>query len=1186
MPHLIFLQVSLRLEGIRNNATGLDEQQMLEVIDEVLTSALRNSVLDVNFQSNKTFPKFRRARQAPDPIIPVGYDSMVRELQTHPPSASRKPKKREFVPLHNEELVEAGESFTALPFSSTLSQHINLTLSEEQLIARNLHKYPSLENAEMEPDEISDFCKSWEENYVPAAEVHNEEQESSEACVTDPQTDQKEDSQTKNFVLVATNRSKLIDEPRITACVENEEEEPEIELALNCNVENEPCIRRGSRSPLLLGKPTIEESVQPEEEEEDTDEPLQLDKMDFTDKSLTGTSGFGPLPSLPGLQKGPFVSGACCVGVEINVAAEVPELELRVNTEAIDDSVACDLFECDQEVVEPVQPLLQTQLHNQSVIDDLSLCSVSDAANTPSDSQREPNPSPTSFPSLEPATSSASALSALMGNRDEENESGFSLVGNRSKTGDDLGYLWDTSWVNSVPSTQDSSTLVYEHVKDDTNTSNGSYDREDLESNLAYQVLPVQVTDPKQSEQPLIFQPDNFQEEGIRSIDECMNEIESVHEVCKFVNTDTEEDESGYKKICLNEFTESLFKHIESEVSLSEEIVDDPAWEMAEVYETSDGSPILSDSVKEDEESEEFGKGSVCEVKKEQMSSFHEVRADAEDSEISFGANMVWHQEYEAEIHDTKPVSGDLDDDENEIIPSGYGKNENNVQEFHSELSKDYDTPEETCKEANMQDSLAEPVDRNSGESSGLSTAICHHYGSEEMEKEKENIKKVMDGVLCNSPLGDEEISKLADVDERVEDQSLMDKIHKLDIEEKAVEKETHNNEACDESLFEELDRKSTEVEEIRSSTSKEKLQSPSGDHQKFSSVSPEMVSSDVPSNDTKEPTDEQSEYLDSVLHELQCRGKFDTEPNPIMDVIDDKDPFSPDDDDFRYHDENLTCGCHHECKCTHGYTLIETSSDSEVEGITGKHPGKEEHSPSERNWRNSDIDLIVEAESFLVPGGYLDSAHSCNVKEAQELPESVPLSHTLEDAQASPQNVNFSLQDAQVSAQDSLLAHNLQDAEILPQNSILRQSEEESQPSPQDKLLSDTSRDIEESHQETKGIEVQSNILSFSEGSLLTTKTHNVAALTQPDTTPALTAQQGKSHTRKDYTTGDDFMKDLPLTSGRPQWTRPLPSYPVYGAYFVVRPTHLYLDGSIAGKYYYTNLTSITHPCGFHVGA
>ncbi|XP_050736734.1 uncharacterized protein LOC127008574 isoform X2 [Eriocheir sinensis] len=70
-------EVSLKLEGIRNNSTGLNEQQMLDVIDEVLTSALRNSVLEFNFQPTLTFPRFRRARQAPDPIIPVGYDSMT-----------------------------------------------------------------------------------------------------------------------------------------------------------------------------------------------------------------------------------------------------------------------------------------------------------------------------------------------------------------------------------------------------------------------------------------------------------------------------------------------------------------------------------------------------------------------------------------------------------------------------------------------------------------------------------------------------------------------------------------------------------------------------------------------------------------------------------------------------------------------------------------------------------------------------------------------------------------------------------------------------------------------------------------------------------------------------------------------------------------------------------------------------
>ncbi|XP_042225688.1 uncharacterized protein LOC121868805 isoform X1 [Homarus americanus] len=303
-------EVALELEGIRNNSTGLNEQQMLDVVDEVLTSALRNSVLDVNFQSSKTFPKFRRARQVPDPIIPVGYDSMVRESQTHPPSAPRKPKKSLFASIHDEEIEEAGESFTALTFSSNLSKQINLTTSEEQLIARNLHKYPSLENTEIGGDDISEICKSWEENYVPAAEVPSEDHETVVVPVTVPRADQKEKSQTQNFVLVASNRSKLIDEPRTVVSIEEiEEEEPELELhpVRKPHVEDEPCIRRGSRSPLLLGHPKIEEPQESVELKE-LEELLQLDKIDISDKSLTSTSGFGPLPSLPGLQKGPFVS--------------------------------------------------------------------------------------------------------------------------------------------------------------------------------------------------------------------------------------------------------------------------------------------------------------------------------------------------------------------------------------------------------------------------------------------------------------------------------------------------------------------------------------------------------------------------------------------------------------------------------------------------------------------------------------------------------------------------------------------------------------------------------------------------------------------------------------------------------------------------------------------------------------
>ncbi|XP_069950546.1 uncharacterized protein [Cherax quadricarinatus] len=304
-------EVSLKLEGIRNNAVGLDEQQMLDVIDEVLTSALRNSVLDVSFQTNKTFPRFRRARQVPDPIIPVGYDSMVRELQTHPPSAPRKQKKKNRLgSVHDEEIEEAGESFTALTFSSNLSKQINLTTSEEQLIARNLHKYPSLENSDM-GDDISEFYKSWEENYVPATGVAHVDVQKVKAPVTVSQTNPKEDTKTQNFVLVASNRSKLIDEPRTADCVQEieEEEEPELVPHLKQNVEDEPCIRRRSRSPLLLGKPKLEEPEESLELEEGENlNTLQLHKTDLVDKSLTGTSGFGPLPSLPGLQKGPFVS--------------------------------------------------------------------------------------------------------------------------------------------------------------------------------------------------------------------------------------------------------------------------------------------------------------------------------------------------------------------------------------------------------------------------------------------------------------------------------------------------------------------------------------------------------------------------------------------------------------------------------------------------------------------------------------------------------------------------------------------------------------------------------------------------------------------------------------------------------------------------------------------------------------
>lgn len=422
-------EVSLELEGIRNNATGLGEQQMMDVIDEVVTSGLRNSVYDVNFQSVLTFPRFRRARQAPDRIIPVGYDSMVRELQTHPPSVppkAPKPKPALMNVIHDEEIEVAGESFTAITFPSSLSQQIALTTSEEQLIQRNLNKYPSLEK------EMTECHKSWEENYVPAAEIPEEEEEVQETVEESPPVEnsapckpEEKETATSNFVLVVSNRQKLIDEPRSAISVE-ETEEVEVPMPV-CKVDEEPCLRRGDAS--ILGQPKVEEPIQIEEDVEDLDEPLRLEDMDFMDKSLTATSGFGPLPSLPGLQKGPFVSEACHVGLKVDVATELPKLDPRLETAAIDQGVASDLSEYDQEVLVPVQTFSQTPLYNQAMSDDPCLCCGSDVANTLSGTQVNP------FPSSSSSEPDKTALPILVASRCVESYEDFSFYSQNANEG-------------------------------------------------------------------------------------------------------------------------------------------------------------------------------------------------------------------------------------------------------------------------------------------------------------------------------------------------------------------------------------------------------------------------------------------------------------------------------------------------------------------------------------------------------------------------------------------------------------------------------------------------------------------------------------------------------------------------------------------------------------------------------
>ncbi|CAL4098950.1 unnamed protein product, partial [Meganyctiphanes norvegica] len=135
-------QVTLALEGLRNNSSGLDELTLQDVISELLTDALRNVVLTLHFTKIPNFPPFIRARQAPDRIVPIGYDAMVREVQSHPaPKVTPRTKKR----LMHGDAANAA----ALGFNNNLSEQAELTLSEEELIY-------NLRNGTVEP-EIDQF---------------------------------------------------------------------------------------------------------------------------------------------------------------------------------------------------------------------------------------------------------------------------------------------------------------------------------------------------------------------------------------------------------------------------------------------------------------------------------------------------------------------------------------------------------------------------------------------------------------------------------------------------------------------------------------------------------------------------------------------------------------------------------------------------------------------------------------------------------------------------------------------------------------------------------------------------------------------------------------------------------------------------------------------------------------------
>ncbi|KAK7085840.1 hypothetical protein SK128_008475, partial [Halocaridina rubra] len=663
-------EVSITLEGIRNNATGLHEQSIIDVVSEVVASAVRNAVLDLNLENVSTFPRFRRARQAPDKIIPVGYDSMVRELQTHPPSVQKKLLTTSTM-HHEEEIQEAGESFTALSFSTSLSQQGVLTTSEEQLILRNLNKYPSLENTEMETDEYNEWQKSWEENYVPASKLLFEEQKTpteirdivlGESKAPTETTDiafqeSKEEPQAQNFVLVASNRSKLIDEPRPELTIEEiiDEDEPEPVVV---NAEDEPCLRRainGTPRDSILGTPVAEPPKKIEDEdEEDIDIPLRLEEMEFLDKSLTGTSGVGPLPALPGLQKGPFVSGACGVEVNFSLTAESSrELKASIETASNKPSVASNLPECDQEVSDPSQTLLQPQPYNQSAPDDPSVCSLSDTANIPDDFQVSPPhfASYASSSSLEPETTAASAFHEIESNRSREVGPCLSAVRNSSTSFREGGvFLEGMHTLDSKLIKKDMSQAADKIRSDNSNQKNSGKGSPIYKSAMAGNDTSTEVITYSQRDE-------------LKFIDDSESDGEIIGRVIDDKRCPVDTSAYEYqKKWCLNEFTDTLFQHLElheSEFSLPEENIENLPFEIAEIYDNDDKNLVFTEDAGYDaeESTSDLDSETRCSITDNECENENKQYILEDDSEHETGHSVSDYESEEERGHtaiDTK----------------------------------------------------------------------------------------------------------------------------------------------------------------------------------------------------------------------------------------------------------------------------------------------------------------------------------------------------------------------------------------------------------------------------------------------------------------------------------------------------------------------------------------------------
>lgn len=82
------IKVSLAQVGaIKNN---LDESQLQDVIVEIITVALRNSAVHINFNQYPTCPRLQRHVPTPGHLLPVHYDSMLSSTQFIPSKTADK----------------------------------------------------------------------------------------------------------------------------------------------------------------------------------------------------------------------------------------------------------------------------------------------------------------------------------------------------------------------------------------------------------------------------------------------------------------------------------------------------------------------------------------------------------------------------------------------------------------------------------------------------------------------------------------------------------------------------------------------------------------------------------------------------------------------------------------------------------------------------------------------------------------------------------------------------------------------------------------------------------------------------------------------------------------------------------------------------------------------------------------